>query len=267
MDEKERDLFFQWARPYECDYLYKYRSFSSKGLAEIFERNEIYFSCPTQFNDPFDCNPNVVIHRNRDKFRKWMRRVIKEREPTWDKYKINQLLNNSDNVRRFKSKSFQRDLFKNFTSGLGVLSLSEKCNDILMWSHYSDSHKGICIEFDSKDETSVFWENYKVKYEEEYPTVNVMELEHIEEWLKTFTVKALHWEYEAERRILKTQDKGGPGNYKFRPEQLKSVILGACISDENKEKVHEWVQDYPASIQIKQAKLNENYFKVDIVDE
>ena len=29
----------------------------------------------------------------------------------------------------------------------GVLSLSAKNSNILMWSHYADSHKGVCIEY------------------------------------------------------------------------------------------------------------------------
>src|SRR3954471_5525958 len=30
----------------------------------------------------------------------------------------------------------------------GVLSLSERWNSVLMWSHYADNHRGVCIEFD-----------------------------------------------------------------------------------------------------------------------
>jgi Protein of unknown function (DUF2971) len=44
------------------------------------------------------------------------------------------------------------ELVEKFTShlrgGFGVLSLAEDPLSCLMWSHYSDSHRGFCIEYD-----------------------------------------------------------------------------------------------------------------------
>jgi hypothetical protein len=31
----------------------------------------------------------------------------------------------------------------------GILALSEKCDDIVMWSRYADEHHGICLGFDA----------------------------------------------------------------------------------------------------------------------
>ena len=34
-------------------------------------------------------------------------------------------------------------------NNIGIFSLSKVPDNILMWSHYADSHKGIVLEFDS----------------------------------------------------------------------------------------------------------------------
>ena len=49
----------------------------------------------------------------------------------------------------------------------GVLCLSECHDDILMWSHYGDSHRGICLEFKATN-TALFGEAQRVKYAETY---------------------------------------------------------------------------------------------------
>ena len=36
--------------------------------------------------------------------------------------------------------------------GRGVCCLSEKHDDVLMWSHYSNGHKGFCLKFETSYE-------------------------------------------------------------------------------------------------------------------
>lgn len=40
---------------------------------------------------------------------------------------------------------------EDFVTRYGVLCFSRKWNDILMWSHYADNHRGICLGFDVTD--------------------------------------------------------------------------------------------------------------------
>ena len=50
---------------------------------------------------------------------------------------------------------------------MGILCFSEHCDDILMWSHYSDGHKGFCLEFDR--ERLEAWKFCRpVDYDQEY---------------------------------------------------------------------------------------------------
>ncbi|MCI5746169.1 MAG: DUF2971 domain-containing protein, partial [Erysipelotrichaceae bacterium] len=49
-----------------------------------------------------------------------------------------------------------------------ITCFSEKYDSILMWSHYGDSHKGACIEFEIQDDK----EFKKVKYSTKRPVVS-----------------------------------------------------------------------------------------------
>ncbi len=53
-------------------------------------------------------------------------------------------------------------MYKQTIKKFGVYCLSEKKDDILMWSHYSNGHKRLCIEYDASHEGTLFWEACKV---------------------------------------------------------------------------------------------------------
>jgi len=121
----------------------------------------------------------------------------------------------------------QVDLAQEQIRNLGVLSLSMVPDSILLWSHYADEHKGICIEFERNiDEDSGILENSRpVIYSDMYPTPSVDQLVLDPRALtnKVVYTKSHHWAYEKEWRLWK--DKG---NQKHPlPGPVKSVILGS----------------------------------------
>jgi len=84
---------------------------------------------------------------------------------------------------------------------MGVYSLSEKNNDILMWSHYADHHKGFCIEYERADSKYNFLSHFMcrpVGYENNYPNLNRV----LDVWGINLYTKAVEWEYEAEWRLV-----------------------------------------------------------------
>lgn len=103
-----------------------------------------------------------------------------------------------------------------------LISCFSKRNDsTLMWSHYADAHRGVCIEYDfpSKD-------NYKeVEYTNKRPQMKLFnfisaflghkivgkelkadEYRYTNELLKPFFVKSIDWKYEDEVRCIYTTD-------------------------------------------------------------
>jgi Protein of unknown function (DUF2971) len=89
---------------------------------------------------------------------------------------------------------------------IGVLSLSEVPDNLLMWSHYGEQHSGIVIEFDGYHETlgggretkTVANTLHRVVYSEYRPTVLDQH-----NFTTLFLTKAPDWDYEKEWRIFK----------------------------------------------------------------
>lgn len=254
---------YKLVRPYEIDHLYKYRSFSSRGLKEIFQKQQVYLSSPLDFNDPFDCCPRAIVHPSKFRKEKYIKEILKLRNPNVTKHQVKKVMN-SKNGRWLLSPEGLKESFQEITGSFGIYSLSEVQDDILMWTHYSDSHKGICLEFDTTKIGTLFWESFIVVYQKEYPTVNTMDLGKIKEFCKALATKSEHWKYEQERRILRGGDEGGPGIYSFNSELLTGVILGSKISEQNELKILKWVKEYPTPITIYRAKLNDHKFAINI---
>jgi len=156
-------------------------------------------------------------------------------------------------------------LYEKFMRETGIYCLSTIKDDILMWSHYAESHRGLCLEFDTTKEL-LFNETFSVHYSNEYPSIDLikMGLNTKDEFRKAVLVKSKHWQYEHEWRILRPKSFGGPGIYAFQPESVTGVILGALISPEDKNKIINWVKNYPTKIAVFQAKINRTKYQLDI---
>ncbi|GHT58402.1 hypothetical protein FACS1894109_12580 [Spirochaetia bacterium] len=82
-----------------------------------------------------------------------------------------------------------------------VCALAGDCDNFLLWSHYADSHKGICIGIDV-DVAKL----KKISYNESLPLIySIDSLDYNIE--KILTSKLNCWSYENEYRILEELDK------------------------------------------------------------
>jgi hypothetical protein len=252
----------------ECNikYLYKYRSMKSpelvQRLEEIFKNNYIYLSDPTSFNDPFECRPILTIPKSMLKRDFYIKNMIRTQFPLENKKEQNKLIKEAKF--QINNSDYQEHVYREFIKTIGIYSLSEKNNDILMWGHYANAHKGLCIEFDASQVNILFGLALKVYYSDKYPIVNTFDLDKPEEFQKALLTKSNHWDYEKEWRILKLSDAGGPGKHYLSPELITGVIMGALISPQDKERVLGWVSNYPTKINIYQATINRTEYKLDI---
>ncbi len=104
----------------------------------------------------------------------------------------------------------------------GMISFSHEYNNPVMWSHYSDEHKGVCIQF-SVDHETIF----SIKYVEERLFFGLSAenfLDHIkkENSLELLLTKYNHWKYEKEARIIsKISECENIGEYFFEKFDTK----------------------------------------------
>jgi hypothetical protein len=125
----------------------------------------------------------------------------------------------SDPKNRWATESMRQQL----TLGRGLLCFSASWRDPVIWAHYSDKHRGICLGFDIPEDAA-----RRVRYVAErlpYPTSpNLPDLE-VMLW-----TKFAHWEYEEEIRAWATLDEHEDGiSYKDFGDDLRlmEVIAGA----------------------------------------
>jgi hypothetical protein len=158
--------------------LYKYKKFDQQTL-ELLVLDKLHFSDPRKFNDPFDTRPSVDVDLGEDRLEKALRCLVEQRvhaemgaAAKTIKYKgprtqahIQQLSKlSADRIiekisfdatdreydldepyRYLLGRYLERELLKRYDKG--VVSLSRKMKCPLMWSHYADQHRGICIGY------------------------------------------------------------------------------------------------------------------------
>ena len=245
------------------DILYKYRSLSgeNKGRVErIFTHNELYFPSPLQFNDPFDCRVDLSLEGTKEEWVQYINGLIKKYRPNLspaDRLQFKKRLMRSGGL-----KNIDAEVLHKLNQEIGVFSLSEVADDILMWSHYADSHQGICIGFRAGPEDYFFRISQEVIYRPDYPATRVHDGD-IERMEATILTKSDHWSYEREFRIVDYET--GPGIKTFPPHLLTCVILGCKISESDRRMVLKWAKRHPSAPLVYQATKGTRRFALDIV--
>ncbi|MFA7404855.1 MAG: DUF2971 domain-containing protein [Pelobacteraceae bacterium] len=256
--------------------LYRYRSVTDMSIAGI-EANEFFFASPSGFNDPFDCKNLFTFHgaRNSD-WRIFLSNYLINKEPHLTEQERKQAVEKVIRAGEHRSRekiteqgAIWSEILEKQSRRLGIVCLSEKPDDILMWAHYGDSHRGFCLEFDS----DVLKKSYycsRVRYRKEYPTFTEFVRSDLEEMARTFVLtKSNHWKYEKEVRLLRnaeTEDGRDLGRVvKYPLESLTGIIFGCSISDAYKARVEESVRKNGANVTFSQCIKSGNSYSVKIV--
>jgi hypothetical protein len=254
-------------------HLYKYRDMG-EFTAKIITNRELFFAAPTDFNDPFDCDFHILCQGNyaQNVIASQVLKTAKRIHPEWSDEQAFEAAERAgaaivDKHHEEASHQLGKSLARDYNDKAGIFCLAATATDILMWSHYANHHRGICLEFRTNVKDSIFSKAQPVTYREEYPRLDLRKLVEDKDfreatpWMLT---KSSFWSYECEWRILDFEN--GPGVRTFLPECLSAVILGCCIPDEERKKVMSWVQNFPTPVRILQAKKSYTNFRLEIGD-
>jgi hypothetical protein len=209
--------------------LYRYRDFNGHTEKSICDGVQ-KFSRADTFNDPFDCQIRESGDFTSEQLlealvQMGMRRV--------DASTV--ILKNAQEGRELMWRLLDSARHETMNRA-GILCLSEKFDDILMWSHYANCHSGYVLGFEVKADPTFFAPLFRIKYDENYPVFShITEPQKIVE--KGMITKSLRWNYEAEVRIIKHQI----GLIPYKKSALKEVILGCKVSDENQALMATWL--------------------------
>ncbi|MBW9238538.1 DUF2971 domain-containing protein [Pseudomonas carnis] len=234
--------------------------------AAILQSRLIRFSQPSSFNDPFEFLPFIeridapenisqrfIDEANKD-FSVQYDALDDDIKLTISKAQFNEYMKDallskiSDGSALIQAQAgyAQEKIIEEMNKALGVLCLSEKHDDLLMWAHYADCHRGFVLEFDS--ESPFFNQRRSVNddlrhlkpviYSELRPAINLSNTS-VEELGLT---KSTHWSYEKEWRIIKalidadtitSTAQGDVFLFEFPSDALRAIYIGAKMQGDS----------------------------------
>ena len=194
--------------------LYKFYPIES-WLPQLFAGESISFSSRLKFNDPFDCRPGFKLDSG-----------AAARKYLHDKFRSTTLSASRriGEVERIMRKNGGQDSIaaeatQHMLDEIGILCLTTKWDNALMWAHYAKDHTGICIGF--KRNVGIFHAANPVRYSDDFPIIVRPRDTDEEMFQKTFLTKAKCWNYEDEWRITKN---------KRTAEDREDLYNSFCIS-------------------------------------
>ncbi|MFG1481139.1 DUF2971 domain-containing protein [Xanthobacter sp. V4C-4] len=163
--------------------LYKYRAFSNLTL-EMLVDDTLYFADPSSFNDPLDTRPTLDADVGAAELESMLLRLVQQRAEAEMSaaaktiryrgpktiehisrhsqreaaqlieriryYATNPEYEIDDPEQYLLGHYVESELLQRYDKG--VLSLAERAHCPLMWSHYGDQHRGLCIGYSVPDD-------------------------------------------------------------------------------------------------------------------
>lgn len=224
--------------------LYKYRPLG-KYTENMLINAEIYLSQPKDFNDPFDSRSNTIYQGSYD---------------NWVKYLKNNGLSDDEanklalamgdrtiKIDELDSRAIDKELN-------AICCFSEINDSILMWSHYANSHKGICIEYTTvEDSTGIaiplddslsqiddpvlnrFLVLKNVIYQNDMPSTYNRLKDDYSKLIQFIRTKHSNWCYEKEWRIIFVHTLLKLNPIKIKRSCITGVIFGMDINEAEKD--------------------------------
>ena len=222
--------------------------------------DEVYFACPSTFNDPLDTHPSLQVDVDTNKLKEVLRRLVERRTNAQNRAAANLVRmegprteDHIENLSRRQADQTVRSIEYNASNteyggeeqdrerlllrlsieqellcqyDKGIVSLAESSTCPLMWSHYGDQHKGICIGYsiperiaDKVGRVQYVGDRY-VRAEKLVTMLEGCEIARREVDRAVLFRKAKSWQYEREWRLI------GSLGIANSPMEMEELIFG-----------------------------------------
>lgn len=247
-----------------------YRFFNFEGAEKTLSSSELRFTRMDKLNDPFEGHIDKYLSATREQ--QLMKMAAQEFPNSIAKQRKYASKHRSESKKIIGNLEFERIDQRTYTCSFSKDYKSE--NSYLLWSHYADDHKGICIGFN-------FERHFGFKpYEVEYPKILEVLSENDllngvikDDWVYKFLKIVLFqkhncWKFENEVRLAFSQrileDKEFKFKFKnegekylnvsFEKDMISTIIFGLTTDPDNKEKIKQIVK-----VQFPNVKFKEMY--------
>lgn len=241
-------------RKYIPKYLYYYDRMKGN-TSKIFLDDLIRFSSPLSFNDPFDCRNPITFDGTKKEQLKYVEGFLGNMNRSKRKAIAKNLIK-EENLNKLG-----RDTQEKILNDISVLCLSSKYDDILMFSHYADKHKGFCLQFECRKDAN-FKTAKKVCYSRSnsYPELNRFKSSNDKLLKGSLLVKSKQWQYENEYRVIIAEAEGLK---QFEGECLTGVIFGCQMEKNNKNLIEGWIKKRKFPVNIYNVSRNNKFYALD----
>ncbi|MEE2877392.1 MAG: DUF2971 domain-containing protein [Pseudomonadota bacterium] len=222
-------------------------------LYQELELSEVFAASPQHLNDPFDCqiDPQAAIKR--------ASRRVKD----------------ADRLALFREMSDNFSAQPPVLKRKGISCFSKHCDSLTMWSHYADSHFGVCLTYQIDGDALA--DRYSSDSTDPY-LVAIADVEYgrtyFTDWLvsgdledpiegepvtsaaaKTLVVKSSDWHYENEVRIIMS----GPGPIELPRDALSQVLFGVRTTESSKRAIRAIAERRNPNINFGQCRFTDEF--------
>jgi hypothetical protein len=317
-DEKRKDAKnLQIEMLSDLRYIYRYRGVGEiERLVSCIKKGqpiEMRLSHPSNLNDPYDTWLPLVYLKTKEKRREITRSCYKlacekgnldsvKSKECCEKYRSNLEISDFDEwfdkifeilleywknpitKEELKKKQIQKisevhkKSWRKEQENFGIASFSERCDSLLMWAHYADSHKGICLVYDVKalfgirDPKDILDWIHPVRYVPDTSEIlsewekiatgqELTDAQKEDIFKKTLLIKSLDWEYENEWRFA---FRFPDAEYQSLPWAPCCIYLGVNIDAKNEEDIRKIANE--RNISVNKMQLSDNQYKLIVGD-
>lgn len=234
---------------------YKFRKIDHHFIASI-ENSQLYFSSPKDLNDPFDCQIEVLAA---------LRKAVSQTTGLAQR--------NLEQLVTFLPAFFED--FQNRLRNVGICAFAGEIINPLLWAHYADGHKGVCLLYRfpgsfvanerndfigfsdvnySTDPLTTWFRSIALKL----PQMG-FEVFRNELLFTVTTIKDKCWSYEKEGRLI----KNGAGTLEVERSFLIQVCFGINCSSADMAMLKDLLRVYGYKVTFGKADKKKGDFGID----
>lgn len=224
------------------------------------ESGEVYFTPPSAFTDPFDCNPVFDFD---DLPPEDLDARLQELSQSTDipVDVLAQRLRQPNALDDPKLQTALNEQNRRISQSFGIFCLAQKPTVPLMWTHYAEGHTGICLrfQFTADQEPAPF----SVEYSDQRTcrlTDTPWEIA-----ARSVLGKSSCWAYEEEYRCIRSSDQGGPGWAPMPHLPVTGLVLGYRFPRVLRKPFLRRVRAVRGSLPVFEAVLHPTQYQLDLV--
>jgi hypothetical protein len=297
-------------KTHDEDHFHKY--VSANTALKILDTLTLRWSAPRLFNDPFDVQMDLRFDFDRATFKEAFRReverlVLSDEEPQgneehhnfkyfklmWrdrvairrDRARFSRILQEVLDLDQDQDQAVREEYRRDFSTFLAefkVLSVAEAHDNLLMWAHYADYHRGAVIRLRCiPEQDTALCAAMPVTYSEKLPV-----MADLDDWVRRVTgqhyendgerifkryilTKSAHWAYEKEWRVISNRENERAADYvqsPLLPVEIEAVYVGCRISDEAKSAIASRLCGQLGHVTLYEARKSETRFALNFIE-